>query len=163
MDAPLDPQTRPGLASPGFRIGYRTVARLLHQRRYSLRTNRKCLARTQDPVRDRQFRYLARQRRRYLRNGWPVISVDAKKRELVGNFKNPGRCWRREPQKVLDHDFRKDAVGVAVIYGIYEVGRNTGYVVIGTTHETPAFRGGGDPEVVAGELVAVTTRTPSAC
>jgi hypothetical protein len=123
----------------GFRIGYRTVARLLHKRRYSLRTNRKCLAGTQDPVRDRQFRYLARQRRRYLRNGWPVISVDAKKRELVGNFKNAGRCWRRQPRKVLDHDFRKDAVGVAVIYGIYDVGRNTGYVVIGISHETSAF------------------------
>lgn len=127
------------LRRQGFRVGYRTVARLLHQRKYSLRTNRKCLARRHDPDRDRQFRYLVRQRRRYLRNGWPVLSIDAKKRELVGNFKNPGRCWRREARQVLDHDFRKDAVGVAISYGIYDVGRNTGYVVIGTSHETPAF------------------------
>ena len=67
----------------GFRIGYRTVARLLHRRHYSLRTNRKYLAGTHDPDRDQQFRYLARQRRRYVKNGWPVISVDAKKRECV--------------------------------------------------------------------------------
>jgi len=123
----------------GFRIGYRTVARILHQHRYSLRTNRKCLAGTHDPDRDRQFRYLARQRRRYLKNGWPVISVDAKKREFVGNFKNPGRCWRREPRRVLDHDFRRFAVGVAILYGSYDVGHNDGYVVIGQSHETAAF------------------------
>ena len=123
----------------GFPIGYKTVARLWHQRRYSLHTNRKSLAGTHHPDRDRQFRYLVRQRRRYLRNGWPVISVDAKKRELVGNFKNPGRCWRRQPRKVLDHDFRRDAVGIAIIYGIYDVGQNSGYVVIGTSHETAAL------------------------
>lgn len=123
----------------GFRIGYRTVARLLHQANYSLRTNRKCLAGTHDPDRDRQFLHLVRQRRRYLKHGWPVISVDAKKRELVGNFKNPGRCWRREPRRVLDHDFRRSAVGVAVLYGVYDVGHNDGYVVIGTSHETAAF------------------------
>lgn len=123
----------------GFGIGYRSVARLLHQANYSLRTNRKCLAGTHDPDRDRQFRYLARQRRRYLQNGWPVISVDAKKREIVGNFKNSGRCWRREPRRVLDHDFRRYAVGVAVLYGVYDVGHNDGYVVIGTSHETAAF------------------------
>jgi transposase len=123
----------------GFGIGYRTVARLLHRAKYSLRTNRKCLAGTHDPQRDRQFRYLVRQRRRYLKNGWPVISVDAKKRELVGNFKNPGRCWRRQARQVLDHDFRRNAEGVAVLYGIYDVRHNDGYVVIGTSHETAAF------------------------
>jgi hypothetical protein len=123
----------------GFVIGRKTVARLLRERHYSLRTNRKCLARTQHPDRDRQFRFLARQRRRYLRRGWPVISVDAKKREMVGNFKNPGRCWRREARKVLDHDFRKDAVGIAICYGIYDVHRNVGFVVVGTSHETAAF------------------------
>jgi Rhodopirellula transposase DDE domain len=123
----------------GFAIGRKTVARLLRQRKYSLRTNRKCLAGTQDPDRDRQFRFLVRQRRRYLRRGWPVISVDTKKKEMIGNFKNPGRCWRREARKVLDHDFRRDAVGIAISYGIYDVGRNRGFVVIGTSHETAAF------------------------
>ena len=127
------------LRGRGFVIGRKTVARLLRERHYSLRTNRKCLARKQDPDRDRQFRYLARQRRRYLRKGWPVISVDAKKREMVGNFKNPGRCWRREARKVLDHDFRKDAAGIAISYGIYDIHRNVGFVVIGTSHETAAF------------------------
>ena len=123
----------------GFVIGRKTVARLLRERHYSLRTNRKCLASKQHPDRDRQFRFIARQRRRYLRRGWPVISVDAKKREMVGNFKNPGRCWRREARKVLDHDFRKDAVGIAISYGIYDVHRHVGFVVIGTSHETAAF------------------------
>jgi hypothetical protein len=123
----------------GFVIGRKTVARLLRERHYSLRTNRKCLARTQHPDRDRQFRFLGRQRRRYLGRGWPVISVDAKKRELVGNFKNPGRCWRRKARRVLDHDFRKDAVGIAISYGIYDVHRQVGFVVLGTSHETAAF------------------------
>jgi len=123
----------------GFVIGRKTVARLLRERHYSLRTNRKCMASKQHPDRDRQFRFLARQRRRYLRKGWPVISVDAKKREMVGNFKNPGRCWRQESYQVLDHDFRKDAVGIALSYGIYDVHRNVGFVVIGTSHETAAF------------------------
>ncbi len=127
------------LRGRGFVIGRKTVARLLRERHYSLRTNRKCLARKQDPDRDRQFRSLARQRRRYLRKGWPVISVDAKKREMVGNFKNPGRCWRREARKVLDHDFRKDAAGIAISYGISDIHRNVGFVVIGTSHETAAF------------------------
>jgi hypothetical protein len=123
----------------GFVIGRKTVARLLRERHYSLRTNRKCLSRQQHPDRDRQFRFLARQRQRYVGKGWPVISVDAKKREMVGNFKNPGRCWRREARKVLDHDFLKDAVGIGLSYGIYDVHRNVGFVVVGTSHETAAF------------------------
>jgi len=127
------------LRRQGFRIGYRTVARLLHRRQYSLRTNRKCLPGTQHRDRDRQFRYVVRQRHRYLHQGWPVVSVDAKKREMVGNFKNPGQCWRREPRKVLDHDFRRNALGVAIIYGIYDVARNVGYVVVGCSHETAGF------------------------
>jgi hypothetical protein len=82
---------------------------------------------------------LARRRRYFLRRGWPVISVDCKKKELVGNFKNPGRCWRRQPRDVLDHDFPSLAVGRAVPYGVYDVGRNEGYVVVGTSRETPQF------------------------
>jgi hypothetical protein len=125
----------------GFPISDRTVARILHQHHYSLRTNRKCLAGTHDPDRDRQFHYLSRQRRHYLNHGWPVISVDAKNREFVGNFKNPGRCWRREPRRVLDHDFRSLAKGVAILYGIYDVRHDDGLVVIGKSHETAAFAG----------------------
>ncbi len=101
---------RAGLRRRGIRINRGTVARLLRQRKYSLRTNRKRLAGTDDPDRDRQFRYLTRIRRWYLTHGLPVISVDTKKKELVGNFKNPGRCWKTD-REVLDHDFAKDASG----------------------------------------------------
>jgi hypothetical protein len=127
------------LRRQGFRIGRDTIARLLREQRFLLRTNRKCLAGTHHPDRDRQYRYLAQQRRRYRANGSPVISVDAKKKELVGNFKNPGRCYRRRSRRVLDHDFRRDALGVGIPYGIYDEERNAGYVVIGTSHETAAF------------------------
>jgi hypothetical protein len=123
----------------GISLSRGTVARLLRQHDYSLRTNRKRLAGTHHPDRDRQFRYLTRIRRWYLTRGLPVISVDAKKKELVGNFKNPGRCWRKTDRNVLDHDFAKDASGRGIPYGIYDVGRNAGYVVIGTSHETAAF------------------------
>jgi len=123
----------------GFGIGRTTVARLLRSDKYSLRTNRKRLARTQDPERDRQFRLLARWRRRFQRQGWPVISVDTKKKELVGNFKNAGRCWRQEAHAVLDHDFASAAKGRAIPYGRYDLGRNTGFVVVGTSHETADF------------------------
>jgi Rhodopirellula transposase DDE domain len=119
--------------------GHGLVARLLRQRQFSLRTNRKRLAGTHDPQRDRQFRYLARVRRWYLSRGLPVISVDTKKKELVGNFKNPGRCWRRDSRAVLDHDFPSWASGHGIPYGIYDVGRDAGYVVIGTSRETGAF------------------------
>jgi hypothetical protein len=119
--------------------GHGTVARLLRDQLFSLRTNRKRLARTNDPQRDRQFRYLARMRRLYRARGWPVISVDTKKKELVGNFKNPGRCWRRDSRSVLDHDFPSWALGYGIPFGIYDVARNAGYVVIGTSHETAAF------------------------
>jgi len=109
--------------------GHELVARLLYDQHFSLRTNRKRLAKTHDPERDHQFRYLARVRRWYLRRGLPVISVDAKKKEWVGNFKNPGRCWRRDSRAVLDHDFPRWAVGPGIPYGIYDSGRNAGYVV----------------------------------
>ena len=93
------------LRKRGLPVGHGTLARLLKEQRFSLRTNRKRLARAGDPNRDRQFRYLARVRRWYLTRGLPVISVDAKKKELIGPFKNPGRCWRRSSREVLDHDF----------------------------------------------------------
>jgi hypothetical protein len=123
----------------GLSVGHAAVARLLRGLRFSLRTNRKLRAGTRDPDRDRQFRYLTRLRRWYLTRGLPVISVDTKKKEWVGNFKNPGRCWRRDSRAVLDHDFATWAVGPGIPYGIYDVGRNAGYVVIGTSRETPAF------------------------
>jgi hypothetical protein len=127
------------LRQRGFRVSHTTVARLLPQAGYSLRTNRKRLARTQDPDRDRQFRLIARQRRRFLRGGLPVLSLDTKKKELVGHFKNPGTGWRQQALEVLDHDFPSDAVGRAIPYGIYDEGWDDGYVVVGTARATPEF------------------------
>lgn len=130
---------RKGLKRRGLTLARATIARLLRQGKFSLRTNRKRLAGTRDPKRDRQFRYLKRLRRLYITRGLPVISVDTKKKEWVGNFKNPGRCWRRQPRAVLDHDFPSWALGRAIPYGIYDCACNDGYVVVGTSHETPAF------------------------
>ena len=126
----------------GVRVGHVTVSRLLRQQKYSLRTNRKRLAKTKDPDRDRQFRLLARRRCQFQRRGWPVISIDTKKKELIGNFKNQGRTWRRNNREVLDHDFPSWADGRVIPFGIYDIARNTGYVAVGISHETAAFAGG---------------------
>src|SRR5947209_19740793 len=89
----------------GLRLTPPTIARLLRRLHFSLRTNRKRVAGIRDLDRDQQFRYLARLRRLYITLGLPVISVDTKKKEWVGNFKNAGRAWRQRHQDVLDHDF----------------------------------------------------------
>jgi hypothetical protein len=125
----------------GFRLALGTIARLLRDLGFSLRTCRKQQAGTQAPDRDRQFRYIARLRKLYLAQGLPVISVDTKKKEWVGNFKNPGRCWRRRSREVLDHDFPAWAVGRAIPTGVYDIAANEGYVVVGTSHETAQFLG----------------------
>jgi len=129
------------LRRQGLPVGRDTIARLLDQAGFSLRTNRKRLAEVNDPDRDRQFRYLCRLRKLYLSRGWPVISVDTKKKEWIGRFKNPGRTWRRTAQAVLVHDFPSGAAGRAIPYGIYDVAQNDGLVVVGTSHETPTFAG----------------------
>jgi hypothetical protein len=90
-------------------------------------------------VRNRQFAYIHRKREEFTSRGNPIISVDTKKKELIGKFKNPGACWERQPQRVNDHDFRSDAIGMAVPYGIYDPGLNRGFVVVGSSRETPAF------------------------
>src|SRR5215467_7248369 len=120
------------LQRKGFKVGLATTRRLLHKLRYTLRVNRKRLIRKQEPERDRQMRYLVRLRRRFLKAGKPVISVDTKKRELVGNFKKAGGTWRQAPRDVLDYDYPSDADGVAIPFGIYDVARNEGFVVVGT-------------------------------
>ncbi len=127
------------LGRKGFQVGRMTVRRLLAEQGYALRVNRKRLSKKQDPDRDRQMRYIARKRRVSLRAGFPVISVDTKKKELVGNFRNAGRTWRRQALDVLETDFPSNAVGKAIPYGIYDIGRNAGFVVVGTSHETAAF------------------------
>lgn len=132
----------------GIAVGRTTVGRLLRQMKYSLRTNRKkiCAGSTSD--RDRQFRYLCRQRDQFEKRGDPVLSVDAKKRELIGNFKNPGVKWEQSCTEVNDHDFRSAAQGIGIPYGIYDTQANRGCVFLGTSHElppspSPAFAGGG--------------------
>jgi hypothetical protein len=129
------------LADGGFSVSANTVGRLLKAQGYSLRTNRKHLARTHEPERDRQFRYIAQLRGRFQNQGNPAVSIDTKKKELVGQFKNPGRTWRRQAIDVWDHDFPNLARGRAVPFGVYDAQRNTGFVVVGTSKETPEFAG----------------------
>jgi hypothetical protein len=116
-----------------------TISRLLQERDYSLRVNHKRVAGKQSPHRDEQFRYLVRWRQAYLRRHWPVISVDAKKSELIGNFKQAGREWRQQRREVNIYDFLSLAQGKAIPYGIYDIGHNQGYVVVGTSHDTAEF------------------------
>jgi len=123
----------------GFRVGRDTVRRLLRVRGYAQRTNRKRLTKKHVPERDQQMRYAARVRRTFIQGGFPLISIDAKKRELIGNFKNGGRTWRRKNLAVLENDFPYEAEGIAIPYGIYDVGRNEGLVMIGVSHQTADF------------------------
>jgi hypothetical protein len=127
------------LAKEGYSISSPTVSRLLQERDYSLQVNHKRIAGKQSPGRDQQFGYIVRWRQAYLARGWPVISVDAKKREYIGNFKNAGRAWRQEQRAVNMYDFRSLAQGVAIAYGIYDIRHNQGFVSVGTSHNTPAF------------------------
>jgi hypothetical protein len=123
----------------GVIVSPNTVARLLHQMGYSLRVNHKKLSTDHSPDRNDQFLYLGDLRDRFQRRGHPIISVDTKKRELVGDFKNPGTRWDLSPRLVNDHDFRSDSTGVAIPYGIYDLLANRGSVVVGVSHDTPAF------------------------
>ena len=132
------------LARVGILVSAKTVARLLKGMKFSLRLNSKTIeSGIKNPPtpkdRDRQFRYISQMREAFAKAGNPTISVDSKKRELVGNFKNSGTSWEREAVAVKDHDFPTDADGVAVLYGIYGPQSNCGDVYVGTSHDTPAF------------------------
>ena len=122
-------------------VSPRTVRRLLDQLGYALHANCKSLC-ASHAQRDQQFQCIARQKRRFVRGSLPVISVDTKKKELVGNFKNPGCVWSLEATAVKDHDFRSEAQGMAIPYGIYDVVANRGSVFVGTSHDTPEFAAG---------------------
>jgi len=132
-------QIATALAKLGLAISPNTVRRLLAQLGIALRGNRKDLSKTCGPERDLQFRHIARQRQRFVRLAQPIISVDTKKKELVGRFKNPGRIWSAQPVSVKDHDFRSQALGMAILYAIYDLLANRGSVYVGTTHDTPEF------------------------
>ena len=127
------------LAQEGFALSKTTVCRLLKQERFSLRVNRKCLARAQHPDRDRQFQRIAALRTQCAHEGGPVISVDTKKKELVGLFRQPGTAWNQTSPEVSDHDFPSEAQGRAVPYGIYDVQANRGHVCVGDSADTPQF------------------------
>lgn len=127
------------LKQAGHAASKPVISRILRQHDYTLRTNQKQKAGKQHPERDQQFRYIDQQRTTYLAAGDPVISVDTKKKELVGNFKNPGRAWRVAPEQVDVHDFPQDAIGRAVPYGIYDLRHNRGTVYIGQSADTPTF------------------------
>jgi hypothetical protein len=123
----------------GLSVCPNTVRRLLEELDYALRTNRKSLSGRQSPERDRQFRYLQFQRQEFTRQELPIISVDTKKKELVGPFKNAGQVWSREAIPVNDHDFRSLAKGLAIPRGLYDVQAHRGSVLIGTSHDTSDF------------------------
>jgi len=123
----------------GLSVCPNTVRRLLEQLHVALHANRKSLSGKQSPHRDAQFQYLRYQRERFAQAGLPIVSVDSKKKELVGRFKNGGRIWSREALPVNDHDFPSLASGVALIRGLLDVQANRGSVLIGTSHDTPEF------------------------
>ena len=122
-------------------VSHATVAHLLHGLDYSLQSNRKTEEGRDHPDRDAQFRHINRAVKRGMAQGCPVISVDTKKKELLGNFANAGQQWRpaKQPQRVRTHDFPSPDVPRAYPYGVYDVGRNTGFVNVGTDHDTGAF------------------------
>ena len=129
------------LAAAGCPASYRTVDRLLRSWDYSLQSNRKTREGAGHPDRNAQFEYLSRQVRRFQRKGQPVISVDAKKKELVGQFRNGGREWRPkgQPLDVRVHDFLDRDRGKVIPYGVYDVTRNEAWVSVGIDHDTAEF------------------------
>jgi transposase len=125
----------------GHRTSHRMVVALLHELGYSLQGNRKTIEGTSHPDRNAQFEYISRKVNEHLRAKDPVISVDTKKKELVGNFKNGGREWRPQgdPEQVQIHDFVVPELGRAIPYGVYDLGQNAGWVSVGVDHDTSEF------------------------
>ena len=155
----IDPQTRGDPQSPlrwtcksvrkladelkrkAHQVSHNLVAALLHEMGYSLQANRKVREGRNHPDRNKQFEKINRKVRHRLSRQQPVISVDCKKKELVGDFKNAGREWhpKGQPEEVRVHDFKIKELGKAIPYGVYDLQRNTGWVSVGVSHETSAF------------------------
>lgn len=123
----------------GHGVSRPVISRLLKQNGYSLKANAKEQVSRQHPDRDQQFEHIQAQRAEHQAERQPVISVDTKKKELVGNFKNPGQIWCQQPEIVNVHDFSSDALGRAVPYGLYDLQHNRGTVYVGRSADTPAF------------------------
>jgi transposase len=129
------------LQQRGHQVSYQLVSELLHELGYSLQANRKTREGGTHPDRNAQFEHINAQAETFLAAGEPVISVDAKKKEVVGDFKNPGREWYRqgEPEQVRVYDFPIKGLGRVTPYGVYDQGRNAGWVNVGIDHNTAAF------------------------
>src|SRR3954463_8524626 len=130
-----------GLRARGHVVSERTVNRLLHDLGYSLQSNRKAIEGKGHPDRDAQFQYINRRAKAFQRQGQPVVSVDTKKKELVGQYRNGGREWQPEGEagegKV--RDFIDKGLGKAIPYGVYDMAANTGWVSVGVDHDTAEF------------------------
>jgi hypothetical protein len=122
-----------------LRVSAPTISRLLVRQEFALRVNRKRLTREHHPLRELQMRYITRRRHAFEKAGLPVISVDCKKKELIGPFRNPGRTWRQTARAVYETDFASQATGKAIPYGIYDLQQDAAYIVVGTSHETAEF------------------------
>jgi hypothetical protein len=127
------------LEEAGFQVSPATVGRLLKRMNFSLKGNKKSEFGSNHPDRNTQFEYIASQRQEFTVAGLPIISVDTKKKELIGEFRNNGKVWCGQAEEVSEHDFPSAAVCRAVPYGIYDVTKNKGYVFVGTAADTPEF------------------------
>lgn len=130
------------LVAKGFKVGHTTVGTMLKKLGYSLQTNKKCLQVGEaHPDRNEQFEYINEQAKQFIKEGEPVISVDTKKKELIGNFKNNGAeyCPKGKPTEVLDHDFMLKELGKVNPYGIYDINNNYGFINLGTSSDTAEF------------------------
>ena len=125
----------------GFTVSHTKVAQLLRKNGYSLQANRKTIEGKQHPDRNAQFEHISRRVAAYLRGGQPAVSVDTKKKEPLGNMKNPGKTYRRkgDPIKVKTHDFPDEELGKAIPYGVYDLAHNEAGVTVGISHDTAEF------------------------
>ena len=129
------------LSEQGFEVSHMQVCRLLHELEYQLSANRKSLEGGTNPDRNEQFEFINKQAKKFLKNGWPVISVDAKKKELIGNYRQNGEVWRPKGdlELVKVYDFLDKKLGKASPYGIYDLDKDIGYVNVGIDHDTAEF------------------------
>ena len=150
------------LGALGHRISHTVVGELLKQQRFSLQANRKTREGDGHPDRDAQFAHINASVTCALAAQQPVISVDTKKKELVGDFKNAGREWRPrgDPEEVRVHDFLIKDLGRAIPYGIYDIAANAGWVSVGMDHDTVCLRGADDPHLVAQRRHPALSRCP---
>ena len=134
-------QLAAALRAQGHPVSERTVNRLLHDLGYSLQSNRKTLEGSAHPDRDAQFQYINRRANAFQKQGQPVVSVDTKKKELAGRFRNGGREWfpQGQPEEVEVHDFPSKTLGKVIPYGVYDEATNTGWVSVGVDHDTAEF------------------------